>query len=173
MGLVSKGILKAVTCSSSGVELCNTYFEEGDSFPELLYLTGERRYTYLLCAEKRSTVLWIPIDVLEAMLTGDPLLLGALLRHVSQHGLRDQLYLNCLHYQTIRQRIAYWAVGIQKMGPRRGIRMPGSQTIFANLLHVSRSSLNQELKQMEREGYFRLQKKCMVEVDAARLEALL
>ena len=53
------------------------------------------------------------------------------------------------------------------------VRLPPSQTIFANLLHVSRPSLNQELKQMEREGYFRLESKKMCDVDTLRLSRLL
>lgn len=172
-GLVTAGILKAVTCSATGEELCGSYFVEGDSFPELLYLTGNQRYTYLLCAEKKASVVWIPIEVLDEMLTRDPQLAGALLRYVSQRGLENQLYLNCMNYQTIRQRIAYWAVGIQRIEPGRAVRLPPSQTIFANLLHVSRPSLNQELKQMEREGYFRLESKKMCDVDTPRLSRLL
>ena len=89
------------------------------------------------------------------------------------HILENQLYLNCMNYQTIRQRIAYWAVGIQRIEPGRAVRLPPSQTIFANLLHVSRPSLNQELKQMEREGYFRLESKKMCDVDTPRLSRLL
>ena len=172
-GIVTAGILKAVNLSSSGEELCGAYFEKGDSFPEFLYLTGNRRYTYLLCAEKKSTVLWIPIYILDEMLTGDPQLMGALLRYVSQRGLKNQLYLNCMNYQTIRERIAYWIVGIQKIEAHDGVDMPRSQMIFSNMLHVSRASLNQELKQMEREGYFRIEKKTMHSIDVERLNQLL
>ena len=154
-GIVTCGILKAVSYSRGGEERCHAYFEEGDSFPEFLYLSGKRRYTYQMYAEKRSEVLWIPIPVLEEMLSQDSRLTGALLTYVSRRGLKNQLYLNCLNYQTIRERIAYWAVGIQRIEAQGRERMPKSQKIFANMLHVSRSSLNQELKQMEREGYFR------------------
>lgn len=173
LGIVTSGILKAVSVSNSGRELCSAYFEEEDTFPEFLFLTGNRCYTYSLYVEKKATVLWIPLEILDEMLTADPQLMSALLFHVSQRGLKNQLYLNCLNYQTIRERIAYWIVGIQKIDPRMSIRMPRSQTIFSNILHVSRSSLNQELRQMEREGYFRIEKGKMQDVDVERLGELL
>lgn len=56
-GIVVSGILKAVSYSRDGEELCNAYFEEEDVFPEFLYLTGNRHYTYLLYVEKRAEVL--------------------------------------------------------------------------------------------------------------------
>ena len=53
------------------------------------------------------------------------------------------------------------------------VMIPRSQTILANMLHVSRASLNQELKQMEREGYFRLDKEKILGADAEKLMELL
>ena len=88
-------------------------------------------------------------------------------------GTENQLYLNCLNYQTVRERIAYWIVGIRQIEARQEVHMPRSQRIFANMLHVNRSSLNQELKQMEREGYFLLDKEKMLHVDGERLKELL
>lgn len=172
-GIVTDGILKAVSYSRNGEELCNAYFEEEDMFPEFLYLSGNRHYTYQLYVEKKAEVLWIPISLLEEMLSEETLLVSALLRYVSQRGLKNQLYLNCLNYQTVRERIAYWIVGIRKIESRQDVHIPRSQRIFANMLHVSRSSLNQELKQMEREGYFQLNKEKMLYVETERLKELL
>ena len=174
-GIVVSGILKAVSYSRDGEELCNAYFEEEDVFPEFLYLTGNRHYTYLLYVEKRAEVLWIPIFLLEEMLSADAGLVSALLCYVSQRGLKNQLYLNCLNYQTVRERIAYWIMGVRKIEARQEqeVHMPRSQRIFANMLHVNRSSLNQELKQMEREGYFRLDKERLLHVEGERLKELL
>lgn len=172
-GIVRSGILKAVSYSRDGSEHCHIYFEKEESFPEFLYLTGERRYTYTLCVEKRAEVTWIPIPVFQEMLMKEPQLLSALLLYVSKRGLKNQLYLNCLNYQTIRERIAYWILGIQKMEAKKEVVIPRSQTILANMLHVSRASLNQELKQMEREGYFRLDRDKIRDVDLKRLMELL
>ena len=67
-GIVESGILKAVNNTINGVEQCHSYFEAKDLFPEFLYFTGRKNYVYTLIAEKKSTVLWIPVHVLEEML---------------------------------------------------------------------------------------------------------
>lgn len=118
-GIVEKGILKAVDQTSDGVELCHAYFEAKDIFPEFLYFSGERNYKYTLIAEKRSDVVWVPVQVMEEMIKEDQELMYALLQYISQRGLKNQLYLNCMSYQTIRNRIAYWIVGMHSIAPDR------------------------------------------------------
>lgn len=173
LGIVVSGVLKAVSYSRNGTELCNAYFNAQDSFPEFLYLTGSRLYTYSLYVEKKARICWIPIPVLEEMLGEDPALTGGLLNYLSQQGLKNQLYLNCLNYQTIRERVAFWILGIQKIEEGDVVHMPGSQKILANMLHVSRSSLNQELRQMQREGYFSIEKEMMYDINEELLGGLL
>lgn len=172
-GIVVSGILKAVDNTLDGTEMCHAYFEPKDIFPEFLYFSGERYYTYSLYAEKKSTVIWVPVYVMEEMLSKDQQLMYALLLYISQRGLKNQLYLHCLNYQTIRERVAYWIVGMNNLTPNEAVHMPCSQAVLANMLHVSRASLNQELKLMEKEGFFKIVKKEMREVDMGRLNELL
>lgn len=172
-GIVEHGILKAVDNTSEGAELCHAYFEVRDIFPEFLYFSGWKDYSYSLVAEKQSSVLWIPVQVMEEMLKKDQKLLYELLIYISQRGLKNQLFLNCLNYQTIRERIAYWIVGMQKIAPAGAIHMPCSQLMLANMLHVSRSSLNQELKLMEREGYYKIRDRKMQILNEDGLKRLL
>lgn len=172
-GIVENGILKAVDITAGGTELCHAYFEAKDIFPEFLYFSGERNYTYSLMAEKKSTVVWVPVYVLEEMLARDRPLMYALLLYISQRGLKNQLFLNCLNYQTIRERIAFWITGMHNIAPQESIHMPCSQLMLANMLHVSRSSLNQELKLMEKEGYFRIRNRELQVLDDAKLSAIL
>ena len=172
-GIVVDGILKAVDVTMDGAEMCHAYFEPKDIFPEFLYFSGKREYTYSLYTEKKSTVVWVPVYVMEEMLAKDQQLMYALLLYISQRGLKNQLYLHCLGYQTIRQRVAYWIVGMNNITPDETLHMPRSQAVLANMLHVSRASLNQELKQMEKEGLFAICKKEMHEVDLEGLRRLL
>ena len=95
-GIVVSGILKAVDNTLDGTEMCHAYFEPKDIFPEFLYFSGERYYTYSLYAEKKSTVIWVPVYVMEEMLSKDQQLMYALLLYISQRGLKNQLYLHCL-----------------------------------------------------------------------------
>lgn len=172
-GIVEDGILKAVDNTASGTELCHAYFEPRDIFPEFLYFSGIKNYTYSLVAEKKSTVVWVPAYVMEEMLAKDRHLMYALLLYISQRGLKNQMYLKCLNYQTIRERIAYWITGMHNIAPQESIRMPCSQLVLANMLHVSRSSLNQELKLMEKEGLFRIRNRELQVLDEEKLAAML
>ena len=118
-------------------------------------------------------MIWAPVYVMEEMLSKDQQLMYALLLYISQRGLKNQRYLHCLNYQTIRERVAYWIVGMNNLAPNEAVHMPCSQAVLANMLHVSRASLNQELKLMEKEGFFKIVKKEMREVDMGRLNELL
>lgn len=172
-GIVESGILKAVDIMENGVEMCHAYFEPKDIFPEFLYFSGWKHYSYHLVTEKKSTVVWVPVSVLEEMLEKDPHLMYALLLYISQRGLKNQLYLSCLNYQTIRERIAYWIVEMHNIAPMETIHMPCSQFVLANMLHVSRSSLNRELKLMEKEGFFQMKNRELVSWDEEKLNTLL
>lgn len=172
-GIVEQGILKAVDNTTGGAELCHAYFEAKDIFPEFLYFSGRRNYSYSLVAEKKSTVIWVPVHILEEMLEKDQNLMYSLLLYISQRGLKNQLYLKCLNYQTIRERIAYWIVAMEGTPPAGSVPMPCSQLMLANMLHVSRSSLNKELKLMEREGFFRIRNREMVALDESLLNSVL
>ncbi|MCB6288912.1 helix-turn-helix domain-containing protein, partial [[Clostridium] scindens] len=78
-----------------------------------------------------------------------------------------------LMYQTIQQRVAYWLLSMNHLSEHERIPLPRSQTIWANTLHVSRSSLNQELKRMEKEGIFRIEGHALILLDQKKLEDIL
>lgn len=172
-GIVTKGILKAVNDTVNGMELCHTYFQVKDIFPEFLYFSGRQHYTYDLYAVKKSEIVWIPVNVMEEMLATDPQLMYALILYISHRGLKNQLFLNCLNYHTIRERIAFWIVGMHNITMGDTVILPSSQSILANLIHVSRSSLNKELKLMEQDGFFTIVKRAIHDIDLERLNELL
>lgn len=172
-GIVTKGILKAVNDTMNGMELCHAYFQTDDIFPEFLYFSGREHYTYDLYAVKKSEVIWIPVSILEEMLSDDPQLMYALILYISRRGLKNQMFLNCLNYHTIRERIAFWIVGMHNINMGETLLLPSSQSILANMLHVSRSSLNKELKLMEQDGYFAIKQREIRSIDLERLSELL
>lgn len=171
-GIVVNGVLKAERYTSRGCELCSAYFEDNDAFPEFLYFTGSKVYTYSLVAVKKTTVAWIPVSVFEHMLEESDMMYAFML-YMSKRGLKNQLLLNCLTYQLIRERVAYWITGMHNISQNNTIPLPRSQTIWANTLHVSRSSLNQELKTMEKEGIFRIVGHVLVILDMNKLNHIL
>lgn len=171
-GIVIDGVLKAECYTINGNNLYSTYFENGDTFPEFLYFTENQVYTYSLVAARKSTIAWISIDIFEDMLK-DSRLTYALLKSISQRGLKNQLLLNCLNYQLIQERVAYWIVGMHNIAQNDIIALPRSQTMWANTLHVSRSSLNQELKLMEKQGYFKIEGHKLIILNEDKLNELL
>lgn len=172
-GIVVEGILKADHFTRDGDELCCAYFENDDVFPEFLYFTGEKNYTYSLICAKKTEVAWISTSDFEEMIEQDPVLMYAFMLYLSKRGMKNQLMLNCLNYQTIRKRIAYWLLGMHNLSQKGVFVLPRSQTMWANMLHVSRSSLNQELKRMENEGCFRIEGHHLIVLDQEKLENIL
>lgn len=172
-GLVVEGVLKAEQYTSQGNVLCSAYFEDNDVFPELLYFTGKRTYTYTLVAVKRTTIAWMHVSDMEDMLKEDTEMMKAFMLYLSKRGLRNQMLLSCLMYQTIQERVAYWLLSMNHLSEHERIPLPRSQTIWANTLHVSRSSLNQELKRMEKEGIFRIDGHVLILLDQKKLEDIL
>ena len=114
-GIVVDGVLKAEKYTQKGSELCCTYFENNDVFPELLYFTGERVYTYSLIAVKKTKVVWIPVNIFEKMLSGSIELTTSFMFYISKRALKSRLLLNCLNYSTIRQRVAYWILSMNNI----------------------------------------------------------
>ena len=146
---------------------------KAEKFPEFLYFTGKKLYTYSLVAVKKTEVAWISTSVFERMLEEDHDMMYAFMLYISKRGMKNQALLNCLYYQTIAQRVAFWLVSMNNLGQNERIPLPKSQTIWANTLHVSRSSLNQEIKRMEKEGYFRIEGHTLILLDKEGLEQLL
>ena len=172
-GIVTEGILKAVSDTVGGMELCHTYFQSKDIFPELLYFSGKRHYAFSLYAVKKTKVIWIPVEIMEEMLSSDPQLMYSFILCISQRGLKDQLFLNCLNYHTIRQRIAFWIVGMHDITMNNTVPLTSSQSILANMLHVSRASLNKELNLMDKEGFFTIADGEVRDIDFDRLSELI
>lgn len=172
-GLVVEGCLKAIRYTGSGKEVCSSYFEKDDFFPELLYFADKKTYTYTLVAAKRSNVMWVTTETFERMLREDQDLMYAFMIYLSKRGLKNQMLLGCLGYQTIRERIAFWLVNMSDLSRSDCVPLPASQTIWANTLRVSRSSLNQEIKKMEKLGYFSMRGSMLIVRDRAALENLL
>lgn len=172
-GIVVDGCLKADRYTAGGSEMCSSYFEKDDVFPELLYFGGDKVYTYTLVAAKKTSVAWLKASVFEFMLEEDHDLMHRFMLYLSERGLKNQMLLCCLRYQTIRERIAFWLIYLTDLAQGNSVPLPASQTIWANTLRVSRSSLNQEVKRMERQGYFRVCEHELQVLDREGLESLL
>ena len=170
---MADGCLKTNHYTINGNELCSAYFEKDDVFPELLYFTGARVYSYNLVAVKKTTVMWLETQFFELMLKTDSQIMYRFMLYMSKRGLKNQMLLRCLRYQTIRKRIAFWVLWMDDITQSKLVELPLSQKVWADELRVSRSSLNQEIKRMEKMGFFRTDGSLLEVLDRRGLENLL
>ena len=70
-GIVLDGCLKAEKYTVNGDDVFCAYFEDNDIFPEFLYFTGNKIYSYSLIAVKKTEVAWMPASVFERMIQED------------------------------------------------------------------------------------------------------
>ena len=68
-------------------------------------------------------------------------------------------------------RLSFWLLHVKN--PDKIIEIPNSQEVLADILHVNRSSLNQELKFLDAEGIIELEKKKIRVIDKEYLQSLL
>lgn len=67
---------------------------------------------------------WLGARRFVEMLEAEPEMTWALLLHLSRRGLKSQLLLDCLNYQTIRERVAYFLAGMHDLSDGRSSCSP-------------------------------------------------
>ncbi|HAT55133.1 MAG TPA: hypothetical protein DCW31_07845 [Lactobacillus sp.] len=150
VGFVLKGALCVTNYTAEGFELNNSYFFAKELFPEYLVFTRMTSFVYNLVCSENAQVVWMNANQFRDLVHHHTELSQAMIYYMSCRGYRDQLLLRCIGYKTIRERLSFWLLGIhQKDGDY--VPIPFSQQILADLIHVSRSSLNHELKQLAEE----------------------
>ena len=168
-GIILDGLLQIVNYTYSGEKKSHEYLEKNTLIP-IYHLSGVKVYKYTLVCEKDAKVAWINIDEFELILKKDPGMLYDMLVYVSKRGYKAQLQLGCMKYTKVRERLAYWIVEFNQIEDRGYIKLPQTQTIFADSLYVNRSSLNQELKKFIDEGLIEVNGKTLKILDIEKLK---
>lgn len=68
-------------------------------------------------------------------------------------------------------RLAYWLIKINN--PKNWIELPISQDILSDILHVNRSTLNQEITKLQKLGVIETERKRIRVLDIEYLESIL
>ena len=171
-GIVDYGCLKTTGYTIEGQERCSGYFYKGDVFPELLYFTGNKEYGYDLVAVTTAAVAWINAKTFAVMLQEDRRLSYLFVLYLSKRGLKSQMLLGLTCYRTVRERVAFWILWMEKIAADKRILVP-SQVIWANELRVARASLNKEIGRMEDQNFFSIKDHLLEILDREGLERLL
>ncbi|QAT21031.1 Crp/Fnr family transcriptional regulator [Pediococcus acidilactici] len=173
IGIVLKGYLKAIIYSRCGKEMCETIFGPNSIVLEYLHFSGDKRSTYNLGSINQCQICWIPIENFSKVVLEDPEFSKMYIRQLAKRGLENQRLITCLGYKTVRERIAYWIIssGNSAMESTEAteLEFPVSQEVFSEILHVTRSSLNQELQKMSADGLFAVKRNVLKNIDYAKL----
>lgn len=163
--VILEGVLKSTEYTSDGKELNSSYFYlgknldssypfAGDAFPFYLVYGGIKRYFFNTYSLKKSKVIWLPVDELLPIIEKDPIFIKNILQFVAEYACYSKIILRGVQYRKIEERLAYWMLNLNDYSGK--IKIPYSQEVLADMLHVSRSSLNQELKRLESEMLIRV-----------------
>ena len=169
--IILSGALKSTEYTADGRELNSSYYFAGDAFPFYLIYGGVKKTFYNTIALKKSEVVWLPMDELVKIVDSDQTFLHNILRFVAEYCCYSKLILRCIQYKRIKERLCYWLLYLNDSS--KDIAIPESQSVLADILCVNRSSLNQELKIFENDGYIKIYKKKIKILNKNALEALL
>ncbi len=169
--IIEKGLLKSSEYTNGGKEMSSSYFYHEkdmgtdypfaiDAFPFYLIYGGMGKHTMDTYSVKSSTIIKIPIDELKPIVESDPVFMKNVLMFVSEFACYSQIMLRAVEYRRVEERLAYWMLNVNES--RNNIRIPYSQEVLAGMLHVSRSSLNQELIRLREEDLIEINKRKII-----------
>ena len=169
--IILSGALKSTEYTSEGKELNSSYYFAGDAFPFYLVYGGTKNNFSNTYALKKSRVIWLKVNDLIPVIDNDQVFLHNVLRFVAEYCCYSKLIIRCTQYRRVLDRLCFWMLYIKN--PDEIIYIPNSQEVLADILHVNRSSLNQELKHLHKEGVIRIDKKRIKVLDKEYLYSVL
>jgi CRP-like cAMP-binding protein len=173
IGIVLKGYLKAIIYSKYGKEMCESIFGPNSIILEYLHFSGDKRFTYNLGSINHCRICWIPIELFSKVVLEDNDFSKMYIHQLAKRGMENQRIITCLGYKTVRERVAYWIISSGILAEENlenyEVEFPVSQEVFSEILHVTRSSLNQELQRMSIDGFFKVKRNVLKHIDRDKL----
>lgn len=169
--IIESGVVRCLEMAHTSNVLDSFYFSAGVSFPFYMLFGGEQKYTFDVYSVKRTKVIWIPWKELEPIIKKDMKLMNNILIFVSEYTCYNKMIARCLEYRKISERFAYWLLHLSKSS--EAIHVPMSQEILSDILKVNRSSLNQEIVNLQRLNVIEVKNKNIIILDRMYLENLL
>lgn len=148
VGILDKGVLKAVSAAGGGKQQSVPFVFKGHIFPLYLLYSGCTHYFFTIYCTKSAAISWIPAPAFQILAEQNQSMLRFVLQHMAGYSCYNQMIMRTLHYRKVSERLAFWLLNFHIEG--KPFTLPFTQEILAELLAVNRSCLNQELKQLER-----------------------
>lgn len=171
INVITKGCLKTNEYKLDGKEIVSSYYFAYDAFPFYLVYGGASKYPYNVYCHQNAHVLHLPVKPLTACIESDPVFLKNLLVFISEYCITNKKVIQTATFSKVVQRLAFWL--LMSIDDDGHFIMPGTQETFSDILLVNRSTLNQELRKLERDGIISIKGQRIKVLDHAYLENLL
>lgn len=168
---ILKGGLKCTEYTPSGKELNSSYFNTGISYPFYLLYGGETHYFFNIYAVKKTKLVWFKWEDIKPIIESDVVFTANILKEVANYTCYNKMILRGVQYRRVLDRLAYWLIKINN--PKNWIELPISQDILSDILHVNRSTLNQEITKLQKLGVIETERKRIRVLDIEYLESIL
>lgn len=169
--IITNGLLRCIEVSPTGKDLDAFYFSTGVTFPFYMLFGGEKYHSFNTFAVKKTTAVWIPWKELEPIIRNDKVFMNNILIFVSEFMCYSKMIARCIEYRKVIERISYWLLHLTKSS--EAVYVPMSQEILSDILKVNRSSLNQELVNLQRLNVIEIKNKEIKIIDREYLETQL
>lgn len=169
--VILKGSLKTNEYNLEGSEIVSSYYFENDAFPFYLIYGGEKYYPYNIYCHKDALIYHIPVEPLTECISKDIKFMDNVLRFVSKYTCYNKKVIRTVRRPKVSQRLAEWV--IESSPDSNVFVLPGTQDVFAKMLCVNRSVLNQEIKKLESEKVIKLEGRKMYILNRNYLKNLL
>lgn len=169
--VILKGSLKTNEYNLEGSEIVSSYYFENDAFPFYLVYSVEKYYPYNIYCHKDALIYHIPVEPLTKCVSQDIKFMDNVLRFVSKYTCYNKKVIRTVRRPKVSQRLAEWV--IESSPDSNVFILPGTQDVFAKMLCVNRSVLNQEIKKLESEKVIKLEGRKMYIINRNYLKNLL
>lgn len=177
VGLLLSGRLSLAKESMQGQRMLLAVLEPGDSFGEVNAYSGSRTWPATITAEKKGSLIAVPIDRIvtgcEKRCFGHWALLNNLLRLVSMKALILEKAIDYMGIKGIRRKICALLLEERRKAGRDDFRMSMNRNQMADRFYVTRPALSRELAALKEIGAIDFQGPSFRILDARLLEHIL
>lgn len=169
--VIMKGSLKTNEYKLNGKEIVSSYYYAYDAFPFYLVYGGAKKFPYNIYCHKDALIYHVPVKPLMQVIESDSQFMQNALKFVASYCRYNKKVIQTVTFPKVNQRLAFWL--LSSSDENDDFILPDTQQIFADMLLVNRSSLNQELKQLEKEGVIEIKGNLLHIIDRQYLDELL
>lgn len=154
IGIVTQGLVKISTFTTSEKEETITLLNEGDVFGNNLVFSSNPYYLGSVISIKKSEIIFIKKKKLMELFSTNQLFLEDFLNDVCNNAIHIKQQNKLLAHKSTEDRIMYYLITLSKQQKSKEITIP-KITELSLILSIPRPSISRELKILEEKGYIK------------------